>query len=121
MPLENSSREIETLEETACRLEMIVRQIYYIAKDAEEYGFTDHNTLEDFTNSLLYTAVEYEKRIKSMSEHRPTRRPETHGNSLKLLKTLEESLKRQYENLRKNCNDRISKAGISKAGTDNKA
>jgi hypothetical protein len=109
MPPENNSREIETLEETACRLEMIVRQIYFIAKDAEEYGFTDHNTLEDFTNSLLYTAIEYEKRIKRMSENRPTKRPVTHGNALKHTKTLEESLKRQHENLRKYCNDRINK------------
>ena len=115
MPTGIFDRHTESLEDTACRLEMLVRQMYYTAMDAKREGYADHDTLKGYTDSILYSALEYEKRIMRMSRHRPTKRPPVHGNAERLTKALEESLRTQYENLRKDCNDRLLERTREKA------
>ena len=115
MPSGIFDRHTESLEDTACRLEMLVRQMYYIARDAEYTGYADHDTLMGYTNSILYSALEYEKRIMRMSHNRPTKRPKIHGNEARLTNIFKESLRTQYENLRKDCNERLSERTSEKA------
>lgn len=99
----------DSFEEAACRLETVVRHLYYISMDAEKNGYTDHETLTDFTNSLLYIALDFERRIKETYEHKPTKRRPIHGKERKLTENLRNGLRTQYENLRRMCNERIDK------------
>lgn len=102
--------EIESLEETACRLELIVRQIYYLGKDGETTGYTDYQTLETFVDCMLYSVLEYEKKIKKTAKDSGKKRKKVHKKSLEVSEQMKRSLKEHYEKLREACNDRICKA-----------
>ena len=104
--------EIESLEETACRLELIARQIYYLGKDGETTGYTDYKTLETFVNCMLYSVLEYEKRIKRSSQNKYTGIKRIHKKTLKVSERMKKNLEDQYKRLRAICNDRLREGKI---------
>lgn len=112
---EKREYDIETAAETAFRMDMLIRQMYYHEKDAELTGYCDHETLKQFTESILYSALQWEKRVKSKSQHKPAVPAEEvqkmHGLSRPLVERLQKSLDMYYEDLRKGVKKRLSGNG----------
>ena len=89
---------------------MIVRHIYYLAKDGESTGYTNHEAVTDFVNCLLYSALKFEKQIKSDYRDRPVKKKKVHGKSLEFTEAMKKGMEEQYRKLREKCDDRIHKA-----------
>ena len=103
--------ETETPGETLTRMDMMLRQMYYLERDAETEGTSDHEALKKIVDGMLYTAPDWERRIKKKSVHKPTcpenMRPKIHGLEKRYAERFVESVERYYADLRSKVNDRI--------------
>lgn len=112
---EKKEYDIETGDETAFRMDMLIRQMYYHERDADLTGFCDHETLKRFTDSILYSTLEWEKRIAGKSRHKPGVPPEEvpkmHGLSRPLLERFKKNLDMYYDDLRTKVKTRLNRNG----------
>lgn len=103
--------EIETPGETLTRMDMLIRQMYYLERDAETKGESDHESLKMYTDAILYTVLDWERRVKKKSVHKPAcpenMRPKVHGLEKRYTDRLVESVESFYIDLRSKVNDRI--------------
>lgn len=115
--LENTRKpeeyETDSAECFFCRAEAILRSIYYSYKDCEIYGETDHEHVKDMVDSMIYNIFEAEKTIAKNSSHKPTPRPEVHGNERHWTEVMSRNMNQYYRDLRRQAKERLSTGGIN--------
>lgn len=99
--------ELDSADDFFCRMEAILRSIYYSYKNMELDGETDHECVKDMVNSMIYNVFEAEKKIISNSSHKPTPRPRVHGNEKKYTDIMMNSMNQYYLDLRNMAKERI--------------
>lgn len=104
----------DSAEDSFCRLYGQVRQLYYLDLDRENGVPVDRDQLESIVNSILYIALDTEKKIteKSMPGHIKNMKMETRGGVVKIYRELAKNLKESYRALRSYARKRIEKNQI---------
>ena len=104
--------EKEDSDMTRTRMEMIVRQISYLQKEAEMTGTCDHDKLKAYVDALLYSSMKWEEKILKNSEHRPVcRPPKMHGNEEKTARRMKINMERFYATIREKAIMRVNENG----------
>lgn len=113
-------RQDDSAETVFSRLFTVIRQIYYLHRDAEQGVPVDYETLESYTNSLLYLGMKEEKLIKGLVPHKKTESlpMETRGGVMENYEKLLEGMNKFYDGVRREANERIkaNKNGEEKRG-----
>ncbi len=100
--------EIDNSENFYVRCHCILRQIYYLYRDAELTGEVDHESLKMFVDSIIYNALVAEEKIKETSKNVPTEHPPVHGNERMNTERMIENMNRFYESMRKRAHERTA-------------
>lgn len=96
----------ESSDMTHCRINMIARQIYYLAHEADTTGKCSHEILEEYVNSMIYSVLMWEREIKMDSTDKPVERKMPASlNEVYLTKTMMTNRKRYYDALRTTVTD----------------
>lgn len=112
-------RQDDSAETVFSKLFTVVRQIYYLHRDAEQGIPVDYETLESYTNSLLYLSMKEEKLIKELVPHKKTENlpMETRGGVMENYEKLLEGMNKFYDGVRREANERLLyKNGKEKRG-----
>lgn len=101
----------DSAEDAFCRLFGQVRQLYYLDLDRESGVPVDREQLRDIVNSILYIALDTEKKIaeNSIPGHIDNMKMETRGGVVQIYKEMAKNLKESYRNLRSYAGERIAK------------
>lgn len=101
----------DSAEDTFCRLYGQVRQLYYLDLDRENDVPVDREQLESIVNSILYIALDTEKKItdNSIPGHIENMKMETRGGVIQIYRELAKNLKESYRALRSYARKRIAK------------
>ena len=101
----------DSAEDTFCRLYGQVRQLYYLDLDRENGVPVDRDQLETIVNSILYIALDTEKKIaeNSIPGHIYSMKMETRGGVMEIYRELAKNLKESYRALRSYARKRIAK------------
>lgn len=101
----------DSAEDTFCRLYGQVRQLYYLDLDKENGVPVDREQLESIVNSILYIALDTEKKIieKSIPGRINNMKMETRGGVFPIYREMAKNLKESYRALRLRVHKRISK------------
>lgn len=104
----------DSAEDAFCRLYGQVRQLYYLDLDRENGVPVDREQLESIVNSILYIALDTEKKIseKSIPGHIENMKMETRGGTVPIYREMAKNLKESYRALRSYVRDRIAKNQI---------
>lgn len=102
-------RQDDSAETVFSKLFTVVRQIYYLHRDAEQGIPVDYEILESYTNSLLYLSMKEEKLIKELVPHKKTENlpMETRGGVMENYEKLLEGMNRFYDGVRREANERL--------------
>ena len=100
--------ETDTPEEYLLRCEAMIRAIYYCYKDSIEDGGTDHYSLYNYVNSLIYNSLKVEEKIKAKSRNIPKPGMHVHGNSAEACRRMKQSFDSYYYALRQKAKTRIA-------------
>ena len=84
-----------------------LRQLYYLYKDAELLGETDHELVKTYVDCLIYNVFTAEEKIKEKSINKPTPHDETEGHSMKLWLRMKRNLDEFYLKQRQKARERI--------------
>ena len=84
-----------------------LRQLYYLYKDAELLGETDHKLVKNYVDCLIYNLFTMEEKIKEKSVNKPTPHDETEGHSMKLWLRMKRNLDEFYLKQRQKAMERI--------------
>ena len=85
-----------------------LRQLYYLYKDAELTGETDHELVKSYIDCLIYNLFTMEQKIKEKSVNKPTPHDETEGHSMKLWIRMKRNLDEFYFKQRQKAMKRIN-------------
>lgn len=99
--------ELDDSENFYVRTHVILRQIYYMYKDAELDGKLDHKMLKRYVDAILYNSLVAEEKIMEMSSDVPTEVPPIHGKEHYYTEQMLKSINRFYENIRSQAHERI--------------
>ena len=104
----------DSAEDAFCRLYGQVRQLYYLDLDRENGVPVDRDQLESIVNSILYIALDTEKKIaeNSIPGHIENMKMETRGGIVPIYKEMAKNLKESYKALRSYAHKRIAKNQI---------
>lgn len=105
--------ENDSADEFFCRVEAILRSVYYEYKEAEIYGASGHGHLKMMVDSMIYNMLEAEKKITSISKDVPAETPPVHGNEKKFTEIMKKNMNQYYNDLRRQAKERISAGGIN--------
>lgn len=99
----------DSAEDSFCRLFGQVRQLYYLDLDRENGVPVDREQLRDTVNSILYIALDTEKKIDREAEvgHIDRKPMETRGGVMEIYKKLAANIEESYRNLREYAKNRI--------------
>lgn len=84
-----------------------LRQIYFLYKDAELLGETDHELVKTYVDCVIYNLFQAEEKIKEKSVNKPTPHAETEGHSRKLWLRMKQNLDEFYFKQRQKAMKRI--------------
>lgn len=101
----------DSAEDCFCRLFGQVRQLYYLDLDRENSVPVDRNQLESIVNSILYIALDTEKKItdNSIPGHIENMKMETRGGVMEIYRKMAANIKESYRALRSYAGERIDK------------
>lgn len=101
----------DSAEDGFCRLFGQVRQLYYLDLDRENGVPVDRDQLRDIVNSILYIALDTEKKIDSESEvgHIDRQPMETRGGVMEIYRKMAANIEESYRALRSYARERIAK------------
>lgn len=101
----------DSAEDAFCRLYGQVRQLYYLDLDRENGVPVDREQLESIVNSILYIALDTEKKIaeNSIPGHIDSMKMETRGGVVQIYRELAKNIKESYRALRSYARKRIAK------------
>lgn len=104
----------DSAEDSFCRLFGQVRQLYYLDLDRESGVPVDRDQLRDIVNSILYIALDTEKKIDSESEvgHIDRQPMETRGGVMEIYRKMAANIEESYKALRSYARKRIAKNQI---------
>ena len=85
-----------------------LRQLYYLYKDAELLGETDHELVKTYVDCVIYNLFQAEQKIKEKSVNKPTPHDETEGHSMKLWIRMKRNLDEFYFKQRQKAMKRIN-------------
>lgn len=97
----------------------VIRQIYYLHRDAEQGIPVDYETLKSYTDSILYLGMKEEKLIRGLVPHKKTENlpMETRGGAVPIYEKMLEGMNRFYDGVRREANERLlDKNGEEKRG-----
>ena len=112
-------RQDDSAETVFSRLFAVIRQIYYLHRDAEQGIPVDYEELGRYTNSLLYLGMKEEQLIKDLVPHKKTESlpMETRGGVLPIYEKMIEGMNKFYDGVRREADERlINKNGKEKRG-----
>lgn len=84
-----------------------LRQLYYLYKDAELNGETDHELFKTYVDCVIYNLFTAEEKIKEKSINKPTPHDEAEAHSRKLWLRMKQNLDEFYLNQRQKARERI--------------
>lgn len=84
-----------------------LRQLYFLYKDAELLGETDHELVKIYIDCLIYNLFTMEEKIKEKSVNKPTPHDETEAHSRKLWLRMKQNMDEFYFNQRQKARERI--------------
>ena len=90
-----------------CGASAALRQLYYLYKDAELNGETDHELVKTYIDCVIYNLFQAEEKIKEKSVNKPTPHEETEGHSMKLWLRMKSNLDEFYLKQRQKARERI--------------
>ena len=90
-----------------CGASAALRQIYFLYKDAELLGETDHELVKTYVDCALYNLFQAEEKIKEKSVNKPTPHEETEGHSMKLWLRMKRNMDEFYFKQRQKALKRI--------------
>lgn len=101
----------DSAEDTICRLDGQVRQLYYLHRDMEEGIPVDRERLGTIVESILYITLHAEEYITNNSIPGKTEnmKMETRGNAMKYYSELKKNVEQYYNDLRSYARKRIAK------------
>lgn len=101
----------DSAEDSFCRLFGQVRQLYYLDLDRENGVPVDREQLENIVNSILYIALDTEKKIaeKSIPGHIENMKMETRGGVMEIYRKMAANIEESYRALRSYARERIDK------------
>lgn len=101
----------DSAEDTFCRLYGQVRQLYYLDLDRENGTPVSREQLERTVNSILYIALDTEKKIRrdSIPGETDNMKMETRGGTVPIYRELARNLRESYKSLRTYAHKRAEK------------